>query len=175
MSQPLRPKKVNDSRTVMTEMVMPNDTNPISNLMGGNLLRWMDIVAGICAGKHAESYVVTASVDNVSFDKPIHNGDVVTLEARVTRAFNTSLEIFVEVTAADIKGGHHRKCNHAFFTFVAVDPETGSPQKVPELIALTNDEQNLYEGASRRRELRLVLSGRMKANDANDLKKIFSN
>lgn len=171
----LKPKKVSESRTVMTEMVMPNDTNPIGNLMGGNLMRWMDIVAGICAGKHAESYVVTASVDNVSFQKPVKNGDVVTLEARVTRAFTTSLEVFVEVTAANIKGGNSRKCNHAFFTFVAIDEETHQPQKVPAVIALTQEEENLYEGASRRREIRLVLGGRMQARDAADLRALFSN
>ncbi|MBV6655300.1 MAG: acyl-CoA thioesterase, partial [Mameliella sp.] len=74
-------KRVNESSTVMTEMVMPNDTNPMGNLMGGNLLRWMDIVSGICAGKHCEAYVVTASVDHVSFEKPIKVGDVVSLEA----------------------------------------------------------------------------------------------
>lgn len=171
----IKPKKVNESRTIMTEMVMPNDTNPIGNLMGGNLMRWMDIVAGICAGRHAESYVVTASVDNVSFQKPIKNGDVVTLEARVTRAFNTSVEVFVEVTAANIRGGNSRKSNHAFFTFVAIDEETHHPQRVPAVIALTQEEENLYEGASRRRELRLVLGGRMKAKDATDLKALFSN
>jgi acyl-CoA hydrolase len=114
-------KKVSESRTIMTEMIMPNDTNPMGNLMGGNLLRWMDIAAAICAGKHCESYVVTASVDHVSFQKAIHVGDVITLESLVTRAFNTSVEVFVEVTAADVKGGNPRKCNHAYFTFVGMD------------------------------------------------------
>lgn len=91
----LKPKKVADSKAVMTEMVMPNDTNPMGNLMGGNLLRWMDIASGICAGRHCERHVVTASVDHVSFQKPISNGDVVTLEATVTRAFRTSVEIYM--------------------------------------------------------------------------------
>ena len=105
----LKPKKVADSATTMTEMVMPNDTNPLHNLMGGNLMRWMDIAAGICAGKHAESFVVTASVDHVSFQRAIKMGDVVTLNARLTRAFTTSVEIYVEVFAADMKGGHARR------------------------------------------------------------------
>ncbi|MFK8104347.1 MAG: acyl-CoA thioesterase [Saprospiraceae bacterium] len=110
-------KKVSESKTIMTEMIMPNDTNPIGNLMGGNLLRWMDIVAGISAGKHCEAHVVTASVDHVSFQKPIKLGDVITIEASVARAFNTSVEIYVEVFAANVKGKDIRRCNHAYFYF----------------------------------------------------------
>ena len=170
----LSPKKVADSRTTMTEMVMPNDTNPIGNLMGGNLMRWMDIIGGICAGKHCEAYVVTASVDHVSFQRPIHNGDVVTLTASVTRAFNTSVEVFVEVFAAKLKGTDHRRCNHAYFTFVAIDDDTHKPLPVPEVIPLTAEEQKLYESAIRRRELRLVLSGRMEAKDAIEIKNLFA-
>ena len=166
-------KKVSESKTIMTEMIMPNDTNPLGNLMGGNLLRWMDIAGGICAGKHCEAHVVTASVDHVSFQKPIHVGDVITLEAAVTRAFNTSVEISVEVFAADIKGKHNRRSNHAYFTFVALDDDQKRPRKVPELLPLTRDEQALYDGAMRRRELRLVLSGRMKPEDAGELKTLF--
>jgi acyl-CoA hydrolase len=166
-------KKVSESQTIMTEMIMPNDTNPLGNLMGGNLMRWMDIVGGVCAGKHCEAHVVTASVDNVSFDKPILLGDVITLEAKVTRAFKTSVEIYVEVMAANIKGGNPRRCNHAYFTFVAVEDETRKPQAVPAVIPLTNEEEKLYEGASRRREVRLILSGRMKPEDSVDIKALF--
>jgi len=97
-------KRVAESKSVMTEMVMPNDANPMGNLMGGNLLRWMDIISSICAGKHCENQVVTVSVDNVAFKKPIHVGDIVTIEAMVTRSFHTSVEVYVEVYAADIKG-----------------------------------------------------------------------
>jgi acyl-CoA hydrolase len=107
----LKAKKVADSKTVMTELIMPNDTNPMGNLMGGYMMRWMDIVAAICAGKHSESYVVTASVDHISFSKPIFLGDVITLEASVTRAFSTSVEIYVEVFANDIKGNNPRRCS----------------------------------------------------------------
>lgn len=149
---------------------MPNDTNPLGNLMGGNLMRWMDVVGGICAGKHCEAHVVTASVDHVSFHKPIRLGDVVTLQAKVTRAFNTSVEIFVEVFASDIKGGASRKSNHAYFTFVALDDETRKPTKVPAVLPLTGEEEKLFESAARRREVRLVLSGRMKPSDATELK-----
>ena len=169
----MKPKKVADSQTVMSEIVMPNDTNPLHNLMGGNLMRWMDIAAGICAGKHCENYVVTASVDHVSFQLPIPLGDVVTLKATVTRSFNTSVEVYVEVFADALKGGNPRRCNHAYFTFVAVDHETMKPCKVPPVIPLTNDEQNQYNAANRRREMRLILSGRMKPSDAPDLRAIF--
>ncbi len=169
----MRDKQVNESETTMTEIVMPNDTNPIGNLMGGNLMRWMDIVSGICAGKHCEAYVVTASVDHVSFQRPIHNGDVVTLKASVTRAFNTSVEVFVEVFAAKLKGTEHRRCNHAYFTFVAIDDDTMKPIPVPKVIPLTSEQQKLYDSAIRRREVRLVLSGRMEARDAIEVKNLF--
>jgi acyl-CoA hydrolase len=168
----LKSKKVAESKTVMTEMVMPNDTNPAGNLMGGNLMRWMDIVAAICAGKHTESYVVTAAVDHVSFQKPIMVGDVVTLEAHVTRAFNTSVEIYVEVLANDVKGGNPRRCNHAYFTFVGLD-DSRKPKPVPQVIALTAEEEKLFESALRRRQVRLILSGRMKPEDALELKALF--
>ncbi len=166
----IRPKKVVDSKTIMTEMVMPNDTNPMGNLMGGNLLRWMDIACGVCAGKHTEAHVVTASVDHVSFQKPIRVGDIVTIEASVTRAFRTSLEVFVEVFAANIKGQNPRRCNHAYFTFVALNEENGTPVEIPDLIPLNEIEQQRFESAPRRREVRLILSGRMKPSEANLVK-----
>ncbi len=171
----MKGKKVVESKTIMTEMIMPNDTNPLGNLMGGNLLRWMDIVGGICAGKHCESHVVTASVDHVSFQKSIANGDVITLEASVTRAFNTSVEVFVEVFAADIKGGNNRRSNHAYFTFVALNDESLKPKKVPPVIPLTSEEEKLFESANRRRELRLILSGRIKPEEATEVKAFFLN
>lgn len=167
------PKKVSESKAVMTEMVMPNDTNPMGNLMGGNLLRWMDIVSSICAGRHCEAHVVTASVDHVSFTKPIKMGEIVTLEATVTRAFNTSVEIYVEIFAADIKGHNNRRSNHAYYTFVALDGENGKPIEVPPVIPLTEIEQQRFDSAIRRRELRLILSGRMNAAQATELKLLF--
>jgi len=173
MDNNLKSKKVSDSRSIMTEMIMPNDTNPLGNLMGGNLLRWMDIIAGICAGKHCEAHVVTASVDHVSFQKPIKSGDVITIEAAVTRAFNTSVEIYVEVFAANVKGHDTRRSNHAYFTFVALNDDTLKPRKVPAVLPLTRDEQQLFDGASRRREMRLVLSGRLKLENATEIKSYF--
>ena len=168
-------KKVSDSKTIMTEMVLPNDTNPLGNLMGGNLMRWMDIAASICAGKHCEAKVVTASVDNISFRKPIHLGDVVELTATVTRAFNTSVEIFVQVIASNITGGGSRMSNNAYFTFVALDDQNKKPFPVPALQPLTSEEEVLYAGASRRREIRLILSGRLKPRDAIEVKDFFAN
>jgi acyl-CoA hydrolase len=169
----MREKLVNDSATVMTEMIMPNDTNPLGNLMGGNLMRWMDIAAGICASKHCEAFAVTASVDHVSFQNPIRLGDVITVKSCVTRAFNTSVEIFVEVTTSDIRGFDARKSNHAYFTFVALDEEKKKPIAVPKVRPLSSEEELRFEGAIRRRELRLVLSGRMRPEDANELKNFF--
>jgi len=172
--QPLSPKKVSESRTVMTELIMPNDTNPMGNLMGGYLMRWMDIVCAICAGKHCEAHVVTAAVDHISFQNPIHLGDVITLEANVTRAFTSSVEVFVEVYANDMKGQQARRCNHAYFTFVALDDKRKNPIPVPPVLPLSNEEQNLYDSAARRRELRLILSGRIKPKDATEVRKFFA-
>jgi len=173
MKNDLKPKKVSDSKTIMTQMVMPNDTNPMENLMGGNLLRWMDIACGICAGKHCEAHVVTAAVDNVSFQKPIKVGEVVTLEASVTRAFHTSVEVYVDVFSADVKGGNARRCNHAYFTFVALDEQNGKPTEVPEVLPLTEIEEKRYSTAIKRREFRLMVAGRLKPEDAKEVKFLY--
>ncbi len=168
-------KKVSDSRTIMTEMIMPNDANPLGNLMGGNLMRWMDIAGGICAGKHCESHVVTASVDHVSFTAPIKVGDVITITAVATRAFRTSVEVYLEVHVSDIMGNNTMKSNHAYFTFVSLHAETKKPQEIPSLNPITGEEQRLYDSAPRRRELRLLLSGRIEPKEAIDLKAFFAN
>ena len=156
----------------MTELVLPNDTNTLSNLMGGRLMHWMDIVSAVAAQKHSNRIVVTASVDNISFTKPIRLGNVVTLKAFVTRSFNSSMEVFITVSAEDIPSGKKIDTNTAFFTFVAVD-QTGRPIDVPEAVPETDEEKELYEGALRRRQLRLVLGKRMEPEDANELKSIF--
>ena len=157
----------------MTELVLPNDTNTLNNLMGGKLMHWMDIVSAISAQKHSNRMVVTASVDNVSFGKAIQLGNVVTLKAQVTRAFNSSMEVHIQVEAEDIPSGKKFASNSAFFTFVAVD-QSGRPIDVPEAIPETEKEKELFAGALRRRQLRLVLAGRMKPNEANELKSIFT-
>ena len=143
----------------MTEMVFPNDTNGLNGLMGGRLLYWMDIVAAIAAQKHANALVVTASVDNVSFSEPIKIGNVVTLRAQVTRAFTTSMEVHIEVQAEDVPNNHIVESHRALFTMVAVGLD-GRKLPVPEAIPETPEERELYAGALRRRQLRLVLAGR---------------
>lgn len=166
-------RPVGYSRTMMTELVMPNDTNPLGHLMGGNLMRWMDIAGGICAARHCGAHAVTASVDNVSFAKPIHLGDVITIKASVTRAFNTSVEIFLEVFTTSSFGADLEKSNHAYMTFVALDSRTSRPKTVPLVVPETEEEKALYAGAARRREVRLVLAGRMKPEEAHGLKALF--
>ncbi len=167
-----KPKKCQDSHVIMTELVLPNDTNPLNNLMGGRLMHWMDVVSAIAAQKHSNRIVVTASVDNISFSKPIQLGNVVTLQAFVTRAFNSSMEVFIKVSAEDIPSGKKTDTNTAFFTFVAVD-QSGRPIDVPEAIPETKEEKELFDGALRRRQLRLVLAKRMSPEDANELKSLF--
>ena len=167
-------KPVSSSRTVMTELVMPNDTNPLGDLMGGNLMRWMDIAAGICAARHCEAHAVTASVDHVSFRRAIHLGNVLTITANVTRAFNTSVEVFIKVTTGNVTQNETHVSNHAYMTFVALDPYTHKPKSAPSVIPESEHEKKLYEGATRRRELRLMLAGRMEAKDAVEIKAMFS-
>jgi acyl-CoA hydrolase len=166
-------KKASESFVVMTEMVLPNDTNTLTNLMGGRLLYWMDIVAAIAAQRHANSIVVTASVDNVSFQQPIKLGNVVTMEARVTRAFNSSMEVLIEVYGEDIPNRTKFKSNSAFYTFVGVDLDS-KPRKVPEIIPETDIEIELYNQALQRRQMRLVLAGRLKPSEATELKNLFN-
>jgi acyl-CoA hydrolase len=161
------------SETTMTEMILPNDTNTLNNLMGGRLLHWIDICGAIAAQKHSNRIVVTASVDNVSFSEPIMLGNIVTFKSKVTRAFNTSMEVFIEVWSEDIPAGTRFATHQAFYTFVAVGPN-GKPIAVPELLPETDTEKEMFASALRRRQLRLVLAGRMKAADATELKSIFN-
>ncbi len=161
-----------ESHTIMNELVLPNDTNTLNNLMGGRLLHWMDVVSAIAAQKHSNRTVVTASVDSVSFKESIGLGDVVTLEARVTRSFKTSMEVHIDVWCENIPKGKRIKCNEAYFTFVAVDGN-GRPINVPELEPETEEERARFDGALRRRQLRLILAGRMKPDDATELKALF--
>ncbi len=135
-------------------------------------MHWMDVVSAIAGQKHCNSIVVTASVDNISFRSPIQLGNVVTLRAKVTRSFNSSVEIRIDVEAENIPEGKKMPSNSAYFTFVAVD-KNGNPVEVPEVVPETDEEKELYNGALRRRQLRLILSGRMNPNEAHELKSIF--
>lgn len=168
----IKVKNPKDSHTIMNELVLPNDTNTLNNLMGGRLLHWMDIAAAISAQKHCNRIVVTASVDNVSFKHPIKLGDVITIEAKVTRSFNTSVEVRLDVWAENIPSGSRAKSNEAYYTFVALDKD-GKTVPVPQLEPVTPEEKDLFDGALRRRQLRLILSGKMQPNDALELKALF--
>ncbi len=166
-------KKASESLVVMTEIVLPNDTNTFGNLMGGRLMYWMDIAAAISGTKHCNAPVVTASVDNISFTNPIRLGNVVHIEAKVTRAFNTSMEVHLNVWGEDIIQQYRYKSNEAYYTFVALDPNS-KPRIVPQLEPQTEDEISLFESALRRRQLRLILGGKMKPVDAVELKALFT-
>lgn len=165
-------RKAIDSFVVMNELVLPNDTNIFGNLMGGRLMYWMDIAAAMAATKHCNTPCMTASVDNLSFKNPIKLGNVVHIEAQVTRAFNTSMEIYLKVWGEDSLHQYKYESNEAYFTFVALDPNH-KPRLVQPVIPETEAEKNLYEGALRRRQIRLILGGKMKPQDAEELKALF--
>ncbi len=168
----MEPRKPAESAIIMTELVLPNDTNLYGNLMGGRLMYWMDIAAALAASKHCNAPVVTASVDNISFEAPIKLGNVVHIKAKVTRSFNTSMEVHLKVWGEDFTHQYKYKSNEAYYTFVALDPNL-KPRPVPQLIIESEEEQKLFEGALRRRQLRLILGGKMKPADATELKALF--
>ena len=165
-------KTPSQSRAILTEIVLPNDTNNLNNLMGGRLLHWIDIAAAITAHRHCNRTCVTASVNNVSFEHPIPKGSIVTLEANISRAFSSSMEIFIDVWTEDTLSGNKTKCNEAIYTFVAVDA-MGKPAKVSEVKPETELEKKRFEGALRRRQLSLILAGKLKASEASELKALF--
>lgn len=165
-------KTPSDSRTIVTDLVLPSETNPIGNMFGGELLARMDRAASIAARRHSRRIVVTVSVNHVAFNKMIPLGSVVTIEAQVSRAFSSSMEIFMDVYIEDRESGERSVSNEAIYTFVAVD-ETGRPVKVPELIPESKIERSRYDAALRRKQLSLVLAGKMKPQDATELKAIF--
>ncbi|MGO1242578.1 MAG: acyl-CoA thioesterase [Sphingobacterium sp.] len=165
-------KFAKESYTEMNELVLPNDTNTFGNLMGGRLLYWMDICAAMAAQKHSNSPVVTVSVDNVSFKRSIKIGEVVTIQAQVTRAFSTSMEVRMEIFAQNLPKGTRDKSNEAYYTFVAIDKEN-VPTKVPMLMPETDLEKELFEKASQRRELRLILGGKLSAEHAISIQNLL--
>ncbi len=168
----MRSKNPKESLTILTDMVLPGETNALNNLFGGELLARMDRACSIAAQRHSKRIVVTASVNHVAFDKAVPVGSVVIIEAKVSRAFNSSMEIYADVWMEDRESGQKTKVNEGIYTFVAVDM-TGTPIKVPSILPETVLEKERYEGALRRKQLSLVLSGKMKPEDAIELKALF--
>ncbi len=165
-------KHPKSSKTIMTDLVLPSETNPLNNLFGGELLARMDRAASIAARRHSRRIVVTASVNHVAFNRSIPVGSVVTVEANISRAFKSSMEIYIDVWIEDRESGLRDKANEAIYTFVAVD-DTGRPVRIPELVPETKLEKERFEGALRRRQLSLVLAGKMKPDEATELKALF--
>jgi len=168
----MKKKTPKESMAITTEIVLPNDTNVLGNLMGGRLLHWMDITSAIACHRHCNRVVVTASVNNVSFNQPIKLGEIVTLQAKISRAFTSSMEVFIDVWVENNANGTKKKCNEAIYTFVAVD-QMGNPIAVPEVVPETQEEKERYAGALRRRQLSLILGGKMKPDEATELKALF--
>lgn len=168
----MKAKTPSESACVTTEIVLPNDTNTLGNLMGGKLLHWMDVCAAIAAHRHCSRVVVTASVNNVAFNQPIRLGEIVTLTAKVSRAFTSSMEVFIEVWVEDNVTNRKKKCNEAIYTFVAVD-QVGNPINVPPIVPGNDEEKARFDGALRRRQLSLILAGKMKPAEATELKALF--
>ncbi|MBX2983924.1 MAG: acyl-CoA thioesterase [Flavobacteriales bacterium] len=169
----MEPKLTSDSYSETTNMVLPNDANTMGNLFGGQLLKWLDMSCAISAHRHSKKVAVTAAVNNVSFDVPIKLGDLVTIKAHVSRTFNTSMEVWADVWIENQVTGEMTKCNSAIYTFVALTPE-GRPTPVPAVIPVTEEEKVRYAGAIRRRQLRLILAGKMRPEEADELKALFA-
>tara|TARA_B100001093_G_C26840141_1_gene1020169 strand:- start:1236 stop:1760 length:525 start_codon:yes stop_codon:yes gene_type:complete len=164
-------KKATESLAIQTKMVLPNDTNPLNTLFGGRLLEWMDEIASISAHKHSGRVVVTASINNVSFDEPIFAGEIVSLQAKVSRSYNSSMEVFVDVFVEN-SDGSKKKCNEAIYNFVAID-QNRNPIGVPPLVPETQEEKDRFDSALRRKQLSLVLAGRLNPEDATELKSVL--
>ncbi len=168
----MSPKKPSESLTILTDLVLPSETNALNNLFGGELLARMDRAASIAAGRHSRQIAVTASVNHVAFNKSIPLGSVVIVEAKVSRAFKTSMEIYIDVWVEERESGKRTKANEAIYTFVAVD-ETGKPVEVPLLQPETELEQQRYDAALGRKQLSLLLAGKIKPAEATELKALF--
>lgn len=169
----MRSKAPSDSLTILTDVVLPGETNYLDNLFGGELLARMDRACSIAARRHSRRIVVTASVNHVAFNKSIPVGSVVTIEAKVSRAFKSSMEIYVDVWIEDRQSGSKTKVNEAIYTFVAVD-ETGKPVEIAQIKPETDLEIERYNGALRRKQLSLVLAGKLNPNEATELKALFT-
>jgi len=157
----LAPRTVSESRSEMTELILPNDTNTLGNLLGGRLMHFIDLVGAMAAYRHSRTHVVTAAMDHIDFIQPVHVGDLLILKSSVNRAFSKSVEVGVKVWTENTQAGLYRHVASAYLVFVAID-QNGSPVRVPELVPETADELRRYEGAQRRRENREAESERRK-------------
>lgn len=169
----MKAKYVSESTAITSDLVLPGETNPLNNMFGGELLARMDRAAGIAARRHSRRICVTASVNHVAFNRPIPLGSVVTVEAKISRAFTSSMEIYLDVWIEDRESGMKIKANEAIYTFVAVD-DMGNPVPIPEIIPETELEKQRYDAALRRKQLSLVLAGKMAPSDATELKALFN-
>lgn len=169
----MRAKTPSESLTILTDLVLPGETNYLDNLFGGELLARMDRACSITARRHSRRIVVTASVNHVAFNKSVPVGSVVVIESKVSRAFTSSMEIYVDVWIEDRQSGQRTKVNEGIYTFVAVD-ETNRPVPIPKITPETELEKERYDGALRRKQLSLILAGKMQPKDATELKALFS-
>ena len=155
----LTPRPVRESISEMTEIVLPNDANPLNALLGGRLMHWIDLAGAMAAHRHSRAYVVTASIDHLDFLVPVRVGDFVILRSSVNRVFRTSMEVGVKVWVENYRSETSRHVSSAYLTFVAVDA-AGNRMPVPPVVPETEDEKRRYEGAARRREIRRAESAR---------------
>nr|WP_294934630.1 acyl-CoA thioesterase [uncultured Flavobacterium sp.] len=169
----MQEKFPSDSLTILTDLVLPGETNPLNNLFGGELLARIDRAASITARRHSRRICVTASVNHVAFNRAIPLGAVVTIEAMVSRTFTSSMEIVIDVWTEDRESGIKNSAGQAIYTFVAVD-DTGNPVPVPPVVPQTEEDKKRFEAALRRKQLSLILAGKMKPADATELKALFS-
>src|SRR5438067_1688992 len=163
----LPPRTVAESQSEMAEVVLPNDANPLGNLLGGKLMHFIDLAGAMAAHRHSRSYVVTASMDHIDFLAPVHVGDLLILKSSVNRAFHTSMEVGVKIWVENYINGTRRHVASAYLTFVAVDP-SGGRLPVPPLVPETAEEKERYEGALRRREARKAEMELKKSRRAKD-------
>jgi acyl-CoA hydrolase len=158
----MEPRAVQESQSQMAEVVLPNDANPLGNLLGGRLMHLIDIAGALAAHRHSHSHVVTASIDHIDFRQPVHIGDLLILKSSVNRAFTTSMETGVKCWVENYISGTTRHVASAYLTFVAVDSQ-GHRKQVPQVVPETEEEQSRYEDAGRRRDLRKWETGRKNA------------
>ena len=149
-------KPASEARAEMTEVVLPQDSNPLGYILGGRVMHLVDIAAAIAAHRHSNSYVVTASVDYLDFRNPVRIGDLIILKSQVNRVFNTSMEVGVKVFSENVLTGERKHTTSAYVTFVAIDEKTGKRKAAPQLLVRTAEEKRRYREALGRRKIRLA-------------------